>query len=69
MLFKLSKGLLKTSINVYIADVYNSSKNSSYTKRNECNIKDTLRDLSFLLTTWSSWEVILTVEYQHRMTL
>ena len=41
---KLSKGLLKTPMNVYIAGVYNSLKNSSYTKHNECNIIDTLRD-------------------------
>ena len=48
MLFKLSKGLLKTSINVYIADVYNSSKNSSYTKRNECNIKFSPNNMVFM---------------------
>ena len=29
---------------VYSADVCNSPKNSSYTKRNECNVIDTLRD-------------------------
>ena len=37
-------GLLKTLINVYIAGAYNSPENSSYTKLNECNIKDALRD-------------------------
>ena len=31
-------------MNVYIAGVYNSPKNSGYTKHNECNIIDTLRD-------------------------
>ena len=31
-------------MNVYIASIYNSPKNSSYTKHNKCNIIDTLRD-------------------------
>ena len=31
-------------MNVYIAGVYNNLKNSSYTKRNECNIAGILRD-------------------------
>ena len=31
-------------MNVYIAGVYNSPKNSSYTEYNECNIIDILRD-------------------------
>ena len=41
---KLSKELLKTSMNFYIAGVYKSPKNSSDAKHNECNIIDTLRD-------------------------
>ena len=44
MWFKLSEGLLKSPTNVYIADVYNTLKNSSYTKYSERNIIDTLRD-------------------------
>ena len=31
-------------MNVFIAGVYNSQKNSSYTEHNECNIIDTLRN-------------------------
>ena len=31
-------------MNVYIARVYNSPKNSSYTKDKECNVIDALRD-------------------------
>ena len=31
-------------MNVYIAGVYNSPKNLSYTKHNYCNITDALRD-------------------------
>lgn len=41
---KLSMGLSKTPMNAYIASVYTSTKNSSYTKCNEFNIIDTLRD-------------------------
>ena len=41
---KLSKGLIKTPMNVCIAGVYNSPKNSSYTKHNEYNITYTPRD-------------------------
>lgn len=33
-------------MNLYIAGVCNSDKNSGYTKRNECNFIDTLRDQS-----------------------
>ena len=36
--FKLKKGLLKMRMNVYIASIYNSPKNSSYTKHNKCNL-------------------------------
>ena len=39
---KLSTRLFKTPMNVYIAGVYNSPKNSSYTKRNEWNISSWL---------------------------
>ena len=41
---KLSMELFKTLMNVYIAVVYSSTKNSSYTKGKKYNIIDNLRD-------------------------
>ena len=35
---KIGKNSLKNKSNTYIACVYNSSKNSTYTKENECNV-------------------------------
>ena len=58
-------------MNVYIAGVYNSPKNSSYTEYNECNIIDILRDQlnKFSPNDMTSQEAILTVEQEHRMAL
>lgn len=55
MWLKLSMGLSRTPRNIYVAGVYNSPKNSSKRKRNECNITGTLRDQ---LSKFSSTEMV-----------
>ena len=44
LLVKIAKGYLHTDREVYLAGVYNSPKHSNYTKENNCNVVDILRE-------------------------
>ena len=52
---KIAKGYLHADKDVYLAGVYNSPKHSNYTKENNCNVIDILREQ---LSKFSSSDII-----------
>ena len=52
--FKIKKGYVHAGTEVYLAGVYNSPKHSNYTKENNCNVRDILREQ---LSTFSSTDI------------
>ena len=53
---KIGKGFLHADMEVYLAGVYNSPKHSNYTKENNYNVIDILREQ---LSKFSSSDIIL----------
>ena len=61
---KIAKGYLHTDREVYLAAVYNSPKHSNYTKENNCNVLDILREQ---LSKFSSPDIFIGRDFKNRV--